>query len=133
MKPTSILPFIVLAVLVGGCAGQELDSQREQWEAARPAHYSFTYEATGWTPNIVKAIEIKENEVVSVSCSGSSAPNFPCEGLTIDELFDWVERSVDDAEVKYDPQWHFPAKVDFAGTSEEGGWGFVVTDFATLE
>jgi hypothetical protein len=134
LKRISLPLFLALPVILSACASHELDSQREQWEKVRPAHYSFTYSVTGWAPHWVQKTEVSEGQVVSSTCTNDGKPFDPCENLTIDVVFDRVERSLDGiAELEYDPQWHFPADVSYEGSAEEAGWGFVIRDFTKLE
>jgi hypothetical protein len=137
----------LLAVLALGWAGcvfgdrNELEAQREAWESVRPAHYSYDYTGTGFMG--IRGpwrIEVRGDQVLSVTWEGEGEVHdgelTPEYASTIDELFDGVSSSmadsdVDEVDVEYDAQWHFPTRASYSVGEE--GYGFRAGNLTPLD
>ncbi|MFP2905305.1 DUF6174 domain-containing protein [Pyxidicoccus sp. 3LFB2] len=131
--------LIVGSVGCGSSNREQLESEREAWEAVRPSRYRFDYTVTGVAPGTGPwRIEVSGQQVVSVNWVGAgvaptpglSAENAP----TIEKLFERVARSFDassvEVAVRYDSQWHHPTDAYF-DAGEEGD-GFEATDLTQV-
>ena len=132
--------LIVGAVGCGDGNQEQLDSEREAWEAVRPSRYRFDYTVTGAAPGKGPwRIEVNEQQVVSVTYVGTGVT--PTPGLTdataptVEALFEHVARAFDEssvqATVRYDAQWHHPVEAYF-DAGEEGD-GFTTAEFTPVD
>lgn len=129
--------------------------ERKQWDDLRLQNYTFTQDFfSGAGPSEMK-IEIKTGKPKVLFCSsGHPSQNEPskvyCDlGLTISEVYSFIEESVRDSkksydsgranlvryEISYDPDYHYPKTVSesisYKDDPDRFAWGFdlKITEF----
>jgi hypothetical protein len=92
---------------------------RERWEALRPAAYEFVFQRLlceclpGWT--VPMRVPVREGPVQSIrAVQGDEViPATPGLALSIEEIFDFIGRSIDqgalEVDVKYDRKLGYPS------------------------
>lgn len=118
------VPVLVLVWALRYEGASAISRHRANWELARPARYVFEYQlhcfcprAGTWWRATVRGDSTADLLMLDSSASASrDVLNRRSTPLTVDHLFDLLERSVTlklaRIRVKYDPRWHFPVFVD---------------------
>jgi hypothetical protein len=83
-----------LAPIPAGADG--LDDARARWEAADVADYEMTYREVCFCPETVVTVVVRDGEVADASYETDPGMGRPPEGLTVDDLFDELQRAVDE-------------------------------------
>jgi hypothetical protein len=126
-----------------GCGSDlnDLESQRQSWKDARPAHYQFDYTRKGFSDGTPSwRIEVRGEQVVSVNPVDPSVPPSlgpsVADAPTVEKLFQEVAdnllRNSVEVEVRYDSKWHHPADAFFAWGLASGD-GFKAENLTSLD
>ena len=123
MRPAlfALLPVVASCGISGPNPGSELDKQRGDWVALATNSYSFVYRRSCFCPppdNQSVRIVVFEDQVVSVTATstgeeidGTDLESWP----TINALFDYVERAIDEGAdeltVEYHAEWFYPTLI----------------------
>lgn len=103
----------------------DLDEARARWEAAGITSYRMSYAAAGGpAAPATTVVEVENGVVVFVSREREGVGPEP---LSVDELFDYVERSAEQADsctIEWHPDLGYPTRAGFAlDNTIDGSWG----------
>lgn len=108
-----------------------LRKERELWRARNLRDYRYLLRVGCFCPGIRGwlLMEVRNSKLLRASDSaGKSAALNDWNTLSIDGLFDHLERTVDIdgvVQVAFDPSWHFPAYVSTVALPGPDRWGII--------
>jgi len=91
--------------------------ERQLWEANKPREYQFLLRVDCFCPGVRgwQLIDVRSGQPLrAFDRNGKPAPITDWNTLSIDALFDNLERTADQnavTRISFDPRWHFPAYV----------------------
>lgn len=140
-----VVPSLLLALAaLPGCVSptspeeRELDANRELFRARVGSSYSCDYRNVAFAigPFVERVrMTVRDGRVVSLVSleTGQEVTQFREEFLTVEEIFDEIERALDDAysvQVEYDPELGYPREtyIDFDERVADEERGFSISN-----
>lgn len=108
-----------------------LRKERELWRARKPRDYRFLLRVACFCPGIRGwlLIEVRSGQPLRAwDSAGKPAALIDWNTFSIDGLFDDLERANDnvgEAQIAFDPRWHFPAYVRTLAARGPDAWSFI--------
>jgi hypothetical protein len=149
MKKLILLTLIVILTACSFGSPSELDRNRQTWQDAGIAHYSFSLNVgcfCAFRDQMPITVEVNNNEIVSMTYPDGTLvaktdPNYETfsRHATIERLFSELEAGLsggaDQVTVKYDPTRGFPSEIyfDYIKAAVDDELSLSVSNFEALK
>jgi hypothetical protein len=108
-----------------------LRNERALWQARKPRDYRFLLQVACFCPGMRGwlLIEVRSDQPLRAwDKTGKPAAIIDWNTFSIDGLFDDLDRAADnvgEAQIAFDPRWHFPAYVRTAAARGPDAWSYI--------
>jgi hypothetical protein len=110
---------------------EALRRERVLWQARKPRDYRFLLQMACFCPGVRGwlLIEVRSGQPLRAwDRTGKPAAIIDWNTFSIDGLFDDLDRAADnagEAQIAFDPRWHFPAYVRTAAARVPDAWSYI--------